>query len=346
MPSRVLAATGRLALSPTQRANLRRIVNTFDAAIERERAHGGATSAEQMRARGVTLADVNIGLDRKIAFRAVHALAGRGLLRVETTRHWGRSLRRANSHRWLGGSVQREFVTARVTPTDEGRRQIAVSEGAIMADQLWLVFLDGIAQKDLLPFASSEEKALTMWRAQASLGPIAPARLRAVAKADSPGTARREPAPGRRAPARAAEEEILSADEHAALSAWANEHGRNWKAALRLAWETDDYRDAEHDAALQQLRNRLGPSWVTKHRLPVDPSDERTGYHCWVVTSKKPYQTRTWVATRRTEAVSQVKDAVREHKTEGGVHSRNPGKPFEVTFSVLRGKLITTKHTD
>ena len=346
MPPRVLAATGRLALSPTQRADLWRIVNTFDAAVERERAHWGATSAEQMRARGVALADVNVGLDRQISFRDVHALAERGLLRVETTRNSESSLRRGSYGRWLGGSLQREFTTARVTPTDEGRGQIAATEGAIMAEQLWIVFLDGIAQKDILPFASSEEKALSMWRERTSLGSIPRARLRAVQKASSPGTARREPFPSRRAAARAADEEMLTADEHAALRAWANEHGRNWKAALRLAWETGGDDGSESDAALQRLRNRLGPRWLTKYRLPVNSSDETTGYHGWVVTSKKPYQTRTWVATRRTEAVSQVKDAVREHKTEGGVHSRNPAKPFEVTFSVLRGKLVTTKHTD
>jgi hypothetical protein len=346
--------------------------------------------------------------------------------------------------------VPRELAVARVTPWGEGRRQIAATEGAIMAEQLWIVFLDGIAQKDILPFASSEEKAVSMWRAQTRLGPIARTRLRAVPKADdraalalfivqniahklhdqgadingadlincvaralddggflaearaassgrvhpipkkAPALAvvqniallfrdgdaeidggdfvdfvsrelddagflaearagagvHSEPVPKSRRDARPPEEEILTADEHAALRAWANEEGPRWKAALRLAWETGNYGGSEHDAALQQLRNRLGPSWLVKHRLPLDPSDETTGYHCWVVTSKKPYQTRTWMATRRTEAVSRVKDAVRDHKTEGGVHSRNPKKPFEVTFSLLRGKLLTTKHTD
>jgi hypothetical protein len=437
-------------LSPTQRSKLRSIVNTFDAAIERERAHWGATSAEQMRAKGVGLADVNVGLDRKISFRDVHALAERGLLRVATTRNSASSLRRRSYGRWLGGSTQREFVTARVTPTEEGRRQIAATEGALMAEQLWIVFLDGVAQKDILPFASSEEKALSMWRERTSLGPTTPARLRAVPNADDRaaialflvrniadklrdegadingadlinGVARaldsagfiaearaassgrfhpipkkapalavvqniallfrdedeeinggdfvdfvsreldnagflaearagagvlREPVPKSRPEALPTEEEILTANEHAALRAWAGEHSPKWKAALRLAWETGDYRGSDHDAALQQLRNRLGPSWLAKHRLPSDPSDETTGYHCWVVTSKKPYQTRTWVATRRAEAVSRVKDAVREHTTEGGVHSRNPEKPFEVAFSVLRGKLVTTKFTD
>jgi hypothetical protein len=319
-----------------------------------------------------------------------------------------------------------------------------------MAEQLWIVFLDGVAQKEIQPFASSEEKALTMWREQTSPGPIDRARLRAVpntddraalalfivrnianklrdqgadinggdlincvaraldnagfiAEARAASSNRFHPIP-RKAPALAvvqniallfrdedaeisgadfvdfvsreldnagflaearahadvelepvpsghagaidADDEVTTADEQAALRAWAGEHGRKWKAALRLAWETGNYGGSDHDAALQQLRNRLGPSWLTKHRPPVDPSDETTGYHCWVVTSKKPYQTRTWVETRRAKAVSGVKGAVRHHKTEGGVNSRDPGKPFEVAFSVLRGKLVTTNFTD
>jgi hypothetical protein len=437
-------------LSPTQRATLRSIVNTFDAAVERERAHWGAPSAEQMRAKGIALADVNVGLDRKISFRDVHALAERGLLRVETTRHSETSLRRGSYGRWLGGSRQREFITARVTPTEEGRRQIAATEGAIMAEQLWIVFLDGIAQKDVLPFASSEEKALSMWRERTSLGSIASARLRAVPKADdraaialfivrnlahkfrdedadingadlidcvaralgdagfiaearaassgrfhpipkkAPALAvvqniallfrdedeeingadfvdfvsreldeagflaearagagvHREPGPSSRAGVNTAEEEVLTADELAALRGWAEEQRPRWKAALRLAWETGDYRGSEHDADLQRIRNRLGPSWLAKYHLPGDSSRETSGYHCWVVTSKKPYRALSWVSTRRKEAVARVKDAVLEHRSEGGVESRDPGKPFEVTFSVLRGKLITTKHTD
>jgi hypothetical protein len=450
VPTHAPAAPGRLALSPTQRANLRSIVNTFDAAVERERAHWGATSAEQMRAKGIALADVNVGLDRKIAFRDVHALAERGFLRIETTRSSETSLRRGSYGRWLGGSTQREFVTARVTPTEEGRRQIAATEGAIMADQLWIVFLDGIAQKDILPFATSEEKALSMWEGQANRGPIARARLRAVPKTDdraaialfivqnlahkfrdedadingadlidcvaralddagfiaearaassgrfhpipkkAPALAvvqniallfrdedeeinggdfvdfvsreldeagflaearagagvHREPVPSSRVSVITAEEEALTADELAALRGWAEEQRPRWKAALRLAWETGDYGGSEHDADLQRLRNRLGPSWLAKYHLPGDSSRETSGYHCWVVTSKKPYRALSWVSTRRKEAVARVKDAVLEHKSEGGVGSRAPGKPFEVTFSVLRGKLITTKHTD
>lgn len=317
-----------------------------------------------------------------------------------------------------------------------------------MADQLWIVFLDGVAQTGVLPFAGSEEKALSMWRAQSGVGGIARVRLRAVPKADEradvaltiardialllrdedadingadfvdyvagaldhagflaearaassvrfhvvpkiapalavvqniallfrdedadihgadfldfvsreldqagflaearvgahvPGaSAREEPVPSGRS-------EALTLEEQAALRAWADEHAPRWKSALRLAWETGNYGGSVHDVALQRIRNRLGPSWLGKYRLPVNPSHETKGYSCWAVTSMKPRQVHTWVATRRAEAVSQVKTAVRNNKTEGGVESKDPRDPFEVTFALVRGKLITTKHSD
>ena len=317
-----------------------------------------------------------------------------------------------------------------------------------MAEQLWIVFLDGIAQKDILPFASSEEKALSMWRERTSLGPMARARLRAVPKADdraamalfivqnlahklrdegadingadlincvaraldnagfiaearAASSGRFHPIP-RRAPALAvvqniallfrdeddeinggdfvdfvsreldnagflaearagadfpdAETELkpapssgpdeLTAEEQIALRAWADEQRPRWRAALRLAWETGDYGGSEHDSTLQRIRNRLGPNWLEKYRLPVDPRHETKGYSCWVVTSRKPRQVDTWVATRRAEAISRVKETVRDKKTEGGVESKDPRYPFEVTFALVRGKLVTTKHTD
>ncbi len=52
------------------------------------------------------------------------------------------------------------------------------------------------------------------------------------------------------------------------------------------------------------------------------------------------------MATRRTDAVSQVKVAVRQYETEGGVESNDLEKPYEVTFAMEGGKFITTKHTD
>ncbi len=226
-----------------------------------------------------------------------------------------------------------------------------------MADQLWVVFVDGVAQTGVLPYARSEDVALRLWREQTGHGELARARLRAVPKVevdidegDGPDFAgasvRREPALSRRPEALPAEVEVLTANEHAALRAWADEHGRTWKAALRLAWATSSDRGSKHEAALERIKSMLGPSWLVNYRLPVDPSEETKGFHCWVVTSKKPHQAHTWVATRRAEAVSQVKTAVLNNKSEGGVESKDPEKPFEVTFALVRGKLITTKHTD
>jgi hypothetical protein len=154
--------------------------------------------------------------------------------------------------------VKGELVTARVTPTEEGRRQIAATEGAIMADQLWIVFVDGVAQTGVLPYARSEDVALRLWREQTGPGELARERLCAVPKASA----------------------------------------------------------------------------VT------------TGYRCWVRTSIKPQDTRVWVATRRLDAVAQVKAAVRNNKSEGGVESHDPDKPYDVTFAMVRGKLTETKHTD
>lgn len=260
-----------------------------------------------------------------------------------------------------------------------------------MADQLWIVFLDDVAQTGVLPYADSEDKALSMWREQAALGPIARARLRAAPKADDRAAkaltivrdiahrlrdedeeinggdfldhvSRELDEAGFLAEARAgvasqdagtqpepvqrSGPDELTAEEQIALRAWADEQRPRWRAALRLAWETGNYGGSEHDSTLQRIRNRLGPSWLEKYRLPVDPRHETKGYSCWVVTSRKPRQVDTWVATRRAEAISRVKETVRDKKTEGGVESKDPRYPFEVTFALVRGKLVTTKHTD
>lgn len=277
-------------------------------------------------------------------------LPARGLLEVETARPSASGLRRGSFGQWLGGSVQRELITARVTPMEEGRRPIAATEVAIMADQLWVVFIDGVAQTGVLPYAGSEAKALSLWRDQTGRGGLAPERLHAVPKAevdiddtdvlDSAGAGmRREQVPS-------SHPEVLTTEEEAALLAWADDHAPRWKAALRDAWDTGNYGGSEHDAALQRIRNTLGPSWLVKYRLPVDPSEETTGYRCWVRTSIQPNETRVWVATRRVDAVAQVKAAVRNNTSEGGVESHDPDKPYEVTFAMVRGKLLETKHTD
>src|SRR5689334_23752483 len=53
-----------------------------------------------------------------------------------------------------------------------------------MADQLWIVFVDGVAQTGVLPYAGSEEVALRLWRDQTGGGGLARERLRAVPQAD------------------------------------------------------------------------------------------------------------------------------------------------------------------
>ncbi len=57
-----------------------------------------------------------------------------------------------------------------------------------------------------------------------------------------------------------------------AIRTFARVNGRTWKAALRDAWMTGNYRDygVDFDDAgyLQQLRNTLGPAWLVRYRLP------------------------------------------------------------------------------
>ena len=47
-----------------------------------------------------------------------------------------------------------------------------------------------------------------------------------------------------------------------ALANFAANEGRNWKAALRHAWETGDYPAGSQSSELQQVRNTYGPSWL------------------------------------------------------------------------------------
>lgn len=54
----------------------------------------------------------------------------------------------------------------------------------------------------------------------------------------------------------------LTAEELAALKAFAATHGRYWKAVLR-----DQWMNATAAPVLHRLRNRLGPSWLTRFRL-------------------------------------------------------------------------------
>lgn len=61
-----------------------------------------------------------------------------------------------------------------------------------------------------------------------------------------------------------------TADQIAAVKAFAELNGRTWKQALRYAWYSGDYRYAYgkvDTALLQQLRNNFGPRWLNAFRL-------------------------------------------------------------------------------
>ena len=61
-----------------------------------------------------------------------------------------------------------------------------------------------------------------------------------------------------------------TAEQLAAVQAWAKQYGRTWKAALRAAWASGDYQGFDGAPLLQQLRNAFGPSWLLSFRLPID----------------------------------------------------------------------------
>ena len=56
-------------------------------------------------------------------------------------------------------------------------------------------------------------------------------------------------------------------EQFAALRAFADANGPQWKSKLNTAWSTGRYRDyagTEACCYLQQVRNTFGPSWLTK----------------------------------------------------------------------------------
>jgi len=77
----------------------------------------------------------------------------------------------------------------------------------------------------------------------------APAKKRTVAK--------------KRAPVRRNPSSEVSAEERAALRAFASRNGRTWKAALRQKWAYDP----NLSGPLRALRNRLGPRWLASFTL-------------------------------------------------------------------------------
>jgi len=68
-------------------------------------------------------------------------------------------------------------------------------------------------------------------------------------------------------------------EQLSALTAYATQHGRDWKTTLGDAWMTGRYDSAtirrDHDGLLQQLRNQCGPSWLKAVRIAAD--DARSG---------------------------------------------------------------------
>jgi hypothetical protein len=66
-------------------------------------------------------------------------------------------------------------------------------------------------------------------------------------------------------------------------------------------------------------------------------------YRCWVVTKKRPRDVKVWHVPLKKDAIREVAAAVREHKSEGGVESQDPRKPYETTWAWERGTLIKTE---
>jgi hypothetical protein len=66
----------------------------------------------------------------------------------------------------------------------------------------------------------------------------------------------------------------LTADEVAALQAFAARYGRFWKSKLTdVYWYNarlfrDASGDETHGYALHRLRNELGPRWLASYKLP------------------------------------------------------------------------------
>lgn len=56
--------------------------------------------------------------------------------------------------------------------------------------------------------------------------------------------------------------EPLTSEEHEALHAFAQQHGRTWKSQLLRLWEK-----AAAPPILHALRNTHGPSWLVRYRL-------------------------------------------------------------------------------
>ena len=55
----------------------------------------------------------------------------------------------------------------------------------------------------------------------------------------------------------------LTIEQLEALRAYADTHGRTWKAQLNYEWMS-----GTASGALQQIRNSFGPTWLIRFKLP------------------------------------------------------------------------------
>ena len=111
---------------------------------------------------------------------------------------------------------------------------------------------------------------------------------------------------------------LTSATDRASLAGFAAKHGKP-RLAARLK-ETLAERD-----------KRISDSTMSGR------------YRCWVVVKRRPREVDVFGADRRAIAIRTVKRRVRELGTEGGVESQDARHPFEVTYSIVNGKLVTTE---
>jgi hypothetical protein len=85
----------------------------------------------------------------------------------------------------------------------------------------------------------------------------------------------------------------ITNDDHAVLTAFAKQYGRNWKSALRQMWATANYHDfnihfGDDAQILHRLRNTHGPAWLVRFRLtelnwhPVKRKPARVTHHDFV----------------------------------------------------------------
>lgn len=53
-------------------------------------------------------------------------------------------------------------------------------------------------------------------------------------------------------------------EQLAAVAAYAERHGAQWKNKLHMAWLTGNDTSEPQGALLRQVRNQYGPKWLTK----------------------------------------------------------------------------------